>query len=96
MGKVDVGCGESVVHGSTDGLGRKKERAEAMCAGLRGSSPGLFVGRPSVMRSTSSPVGSLNPLCQSAVPGAWKVGPNRGDDKAPEPMLGGLCGCLIA
>jgi len=48
-----------------------------MCAGLRGSSPGLFVGRPSVMRSTSSPVGSLNPLCQSAVPGAWKVGPHR-------------------
>ena len=66
MGKVDVGCGESVVHGSTDGLGRKKERAEAMCAGLRGSSPGLFVGRPSVMRS-SSPVGLLNPLCR--VPG---------------------------
>ena len=80
MGKVDVGCGESVVHGSTDGLGRKKERAEAMCAGLRGSSPGLFVGRPSVMRSTSSPVGSLNRI---------------DDDKAPEPMLGGLCGCLI-
>ena len=66
MGKVDVGCGESVVHGSTDGLGRKGDRAEAMRAGLRGSSPAPFVGRLSVMRS-SSPVGLLNPLCR--VPG---------------------------
>ena len=94
MGKVDVGCGESVVHGSTDGLGRKRERAEAMRAGLRGSSPGPFVGLPSVMRSTSRPVGSLNrcvnPLCRA--PGKQD---RTADDKAPEPMLGGLCGCLI-
>ena len=76
MGKVDVGCGESVVHGSTDGLGRKGDRAEAMRADLRGSIPGPFVGRLSVMRS-SSPVGLLNPLYQPAVPGAWEVGAHR-------------------
>jgi len=47
-----------------------------MRAGLRGSIPGPFVGRPSVMRS-SSPVGLLNPLYQPAVPGAWEVGAHR-------------------
>ena len=44
MGKVDVGCGEPVAHGSTDDLGRKEERAEALRARSSGGRQSWWVG----------------------------------------------------
>ena len=94
MGKVDVGCGEPVVHGSTDDLGRKEERAEALRARSWGYAvaPARFpsLGRaPRRCDQAALSAGSTRSV------GAPKCG-DTAHDKAPEPVLGGLRGCLIA
>ena len=64
MGKVDVGCGEPVVHGSTDDLGRKEERAEPLAQG-RGDTQWLRLGSPLWDEPLDD---AIKQLCQPAQP----------------------------